>query len=118
MHKPGVDPDNVRMSDVLCDFCRAEWREELPMVEGHQGSVICGRCAAVAYTRVVLLQESTAPLGYCCTLCLENRKDRAWQSPTHPEAVACERCVRQAASALEKDPDTTWTRPGTAASDD
>ena len=34
MRKPDTDPDNVRMTDVLCDFCLGEWTEETAMVEG------------------------------------------------------------------------------------
>ena len=53
MQRPGVDPDNVQMSDILCDFCRAEWVETLPMVEGHKGSTICGGCLSEAYLALV-----------------------------------------------------------------
>jgi hypothetical protein len=99
------------MSDILCDFCHAEWVEDLPMVEGHHGSVVCGKCLTVAYRSVVQAGVSTAPAGYQCTMCLENRADPAWQSPAYPEAVICKRCINQAAGALSKDPESGWKRP-------
>jgi hypothetical protein len=109
MRKPGTDPDNVRMSDVVCDFCGAEWSDVLPMVEGHQGSCICGGCVTAAYREVVLGGRSTAPAGSTCRLCLEQRKDRAWAGPSG--AVACERCIKQSAGVLSKDKDYGWTKP-------
>ena len=44
MRKPGTNENNVEMTDVLCDFCQREWSEDIPMVEGHQGSCVCGNC--------------------------------------------------------------------------
>jgi hypothetical protein len=111
MRKPGTDPDNVQMSDVLCDFCRAEWTEERPLIEGHQGSIVCGPCLTVAYKQVVLAESDTGPTGYTCTMCLEQREDPAWQSPAYPEAVICRRCIKLAAGALSKDKESGWTRP-------
>ena len=32
MRKPETDENDVRMSDVLCDFCHREWVEEIAMV--------------------------------------------------------------------------------------
>jgi hypothetical protein len=112
MRKPGTDPDNVQMSDVLCDFCHREWTDDLPVMEGHQGSIICGRCLSVSYSDVVLEGHNTAPEGYTCTMCLEQRKDPAWSSPAYPEAVVCKRCIKLAAGTLEKDKDWGWERPG------
>lgn len=119
MQKPGIDPENVQMNDILCDFCRAEWTEKLPMVEGHQGHTICGKCLRVAYMSTVgeggigtpADMVSVAP-GYLCVLCLEHRDDPGWQSPAYPEAVICRRCVKMSAGVLEKDPDFGWKRPG------
>src|SRR6476660_5354210 len=102
MRKPGTDPENVQMSDVLCDFCRREWTDDLPVIEGHQGSIICGHCVAAAYRAILLEKKATAPAGSTCTMCLEPRTDPSWASPTHPEAVACKRCINQAAAALSK----------------
>lgn len=111
MRKPGTDPENVLMSDVLCDFCHTEWTEELPLIEGHQGSIVCGKCVSVAYTQVVLHAQNSARPGYKCTMCLEERPDIAWESPMYPDAIICKRCINLAAGALSKDKSTGWTRP-------
>lgn len=111
MRKPGTDPDNVQMSDVLCDFCHREWTDDLPLIEGHQGSIICGHCTSAAYRTVLLNKQSTAPAGYQCTMCLENRPDAGWQSPDFPPAAICKRCINQAAAALSKDKDYNWSKP-------
>lgn len=111
MRREGTDPDNVRMEDVLCDFCRSHWREDVPVVEGHQGSIVCARCLTVAYTRVVVDGDDSGPGGYTCTMCLEQRGDPAWQSPAHPEAVICRRCIKLAAGAMKKDPESDWLPP-------
>ena len=120
MRKPGTDPDNVQMSDVLCDFCRREWTEDVPMIEGHHGSCMCGRCLTVAYTEVVVGPDGAVPGDYTCTMCLEAEADRealnragepGWQSPA-ADAAVCRRCIKLAAGALEKDRDFDWRRPG------
>lgn len=121
MRKPGIDESNVQMSDVLCDFCRRQWTEDVPMIEGHQGSCLCARCLTMAYTEVVVNGAVSAPAGYKCPMCLEEEADRealnrggepGWQSPLHPEAVVCRRCIELAARQLEKDEDHAWQRPG------
>ncbi|MFO0962712.1 MAG: ClpX C4-type zinc finger protein [Phycisphaerales bacterium] len=113
MHRPGCNPDDVQMSDILCDFCEAPWTHELPMVEGHHGACICGGCLAQAYRALVLAAaapaEGTAPQP--CSLCLETRDEPAWTSPRRAQAIACRRCVRQSAAVLAKDPDSGWRRP-------
>jgi len=111
MRKPGTDEDNVQMSDVLCDFCHAEWTEDVPVIEGHQGSIICGKCLTVAFTQVVLHAADTGRPGYKCVMCLEHREDVAWESPVYPEATICKRCINLAAGSMSKDPDTGWKRP-------
>lgn len=111
MQRPGTDPNDVQMSDILCDFCRAPWVEDLPMVEGHQGSVVCGKCLTVAYRAVVQGGINTVGPGYTCTMCLEQRPDIAWASPVYPEAVICKRCINLAAGTLSKDKESGWTRP-------
>jgi hypothetical protein len=111
MRKPGTDEENVQMSDVLCDFCHSEWTEDMPLIEGHHGSCVCGRCLTVAYAEVVLHDANSGPSGYKCTLCLEERADPAWQSPAYPEAVICRRCIKLAAGALHKDKDFNWRKP-------
>ena len=122
MRKPDTDPDSVEMSDVLCDFCHREWTEDIPMVEGHQGSCICGQCLTVAYHEVLVTR--TAPSGkYTCTMCLEKPDDRdaegrpdepGWQSPACEDAAICRRCIKRASGTLHKDPDFNWRKPDAA----
>lgn len=117
MYRPGTDESNVQMTDVLCDFCHRPWREDLPLVEGHRGAVICGDCLADAYRALALKSEPSAPTGSTCILCLEQRPDPLWArpaGPAHPAhalAVACLRCVKQAAAILAKDKDFGWAKP-------
>jgi len=120
MRREGTDESNVEMSDVLCDFCHAEWTEDLPMVEGHRGACICGKCLTVAY-REVMVEKSGETGDYTCTLCRESAEDRAaldragepgWRSPMYPEAAACRRCLKRSAGVLHKDPDFDWRKPG------
>ena len=70
MHRPGADPEAILPSDILCDFCTRPWSDDIPLVEGHQGSCICGKCLATAWqavidagvlTQVVRLLEHKAP---------------------------------------------------------
>ena len=96
-----------------CDFCRQEFAED-PMVEGHQGSLICLKCLNTAYTDVVLAGGGREHVGGKCTMCLENREQPQWESPAYPEAHICLRCMKQAATRLEKDPELGWKRPGAA----
>jgi hypothetical protein len=121
MRKPGTDEDNVQMSDVLCDFCHREWTEDLPMVEGHQGAVICGNCLTIAYDEVVNRSEGTDE-PYTCVLCREGPEDRAamdrvgepgWLSPVSDGAAACRRCLKRSAGVLHTDPDWSWRKPKT-----
>jgi len=120
MRKPGTDENDVRMSDVLCDFCHREWTEDEPMIEGHQGSCICGKCLTLAYADVVVRGVNTAPEEYRCPMCLERAADRAalgraaepgWRSARVPDAVLCRRCIKLAAGALHKDNDFGWRKP-------
>ena len=111
MRKPETDPDNVRMSDVLCDFCLCEWTEEIAMVEGHHGSCICGSCLRSGWEHVVVSGLDDAIEGWKCTMCLENRSDPCFKSPMREEARVCRRCIRLSAQALRKD-DTDWDAPG------
>lgn len=120
MRKPGIDERNVQMSDVLCDFCHREWTEEEPMIEGHQGSCICGRCLSVAYAAMVRGGDESVEGGYRCAMCLEREEDRetlsragepGWQSPAYPEAAVCRRCIELAAKALARDRTFKWSPP-------
>ncbi len=118
MRQPGTNEQNVEMSDVLCDFCHREWTEDVPMVEGHHGSCVCGRCVTVAYTAVVLNGTDTAGDAYECPMCLEGSADRdamgregepGWQGPF--ETVICRRCIELAVQSLGKDKDSGWKKP-------
>ena len=120
MRKPGTDENNVQMSDVLCDFCHAEWTEDRPMIEGHRGSCICGHCLTIAYSEVVLHGQDPGQGDYACMMCLEGPQDRAavgragepgWRTPAHGDAAICRRCIKQAAGALTKDTESGWKKP-------
>jgi hypothetical protein len=108
MHE--VRPDGTVIASY-CDFCRARFGDAA-MVEGHQGSLICLSCLTVAYAEVALGGGGQEHAGKRCTLCLEERSQAQWESPAAGGARACLRCIRQAATALEKDPETGWRRPG------
>lgn len=101
----------MQVTDFLCDFCGKAWDGAFPLVEGHQGSLICGSCLTVAYTETVHMEMNGAPAGYKCTMCLEERDQRAWQSPVREEGVVCLRCIKQSATRLDKDPDWDWNKP-------
>lgn len=111
MQREGADLSNMLVSDFLCDFCTKAWDGAFPMVEGHQGSLICGNCLTVAYAEIVLLRTDMAPSGATCTMCLEERGDPMWASPVRDEVYACRRCLRQGGTKLEKDPDWEWSKP-------
>jgi len=124
MFKPGTDENDVQMSDVLCDFCERVWTEDVPLIEGHRGRTICGRCLSVGYAALVHDAAPTITGGYTCSLCRESDDDRAamnragepgWHSPLHEEIAACRRCVKQAAVTLERDDAFDWSRPAAAA---
>ncbi len=104
------DPDALVFR---CDFCRSPWSEDLAMVEGHRGSIICGRCLSVAYAELVhLMSGRPAQPGDTCVLCLEEqRADPHWESPGYPGVLACKRCVKQSAGVLHKDRDIAWSKP-------
>lgn len=111
MRDPKADPDAMRMEDFWCDFCRAAWSESLPMVEGHQGSLICGTCLTIAYREVIVAKNTSLEPGAPCVMCLEHRRERNWSGPRSEGRSACERCIRQAAATLEHDGDAQWRRP-------
>ena len=111
MRKPGTDENNVQPSDVLCDYCGGEWGGTLAMIEGHQGSCICGKCLTVAYTEVVMHKLDGSPGGLKCTMCLEVRDEAGWLSPMVEDKLICKRCIKQAAGALHKSKDFDWRKP-------
>lgn len=96
MHRPGTNPEDVRMEDVLCDFCLRPWTEDRPMVEGHRGSCICAECLACA---VATANPERAEAGRC-SLCLEERTECFWR---REQAAICARCAKQASRVLAKD---------------
>lgn len=125
MRNPDADPDNLAMTDFWCDYCRRPWSEDIAMIEGHQGAIICGRCLTLAYAALAVhdapdIPAAANPSGAPrsgdtsrpkCRMCLEHRTDALWRSPVDDEALVCLRCVKQGATALEKDPDFDWKRP-------
>ena len=101
----------MQLTDFLCDFCAREWDGAFPLVEGHEGSLICGDCLRDAYRALVLNGDSEAvEPTVACTLCLEDRES-TWRSPKRHEGVACLRCVKQSAGRLHKDEDWEWCKP-------
>lgn len=122
MHDPSAQGNDF----FKCDFCRQPWSDDRPMVEGHKGSLICGRCLAVAFDELWNRGAGVRPAGVgpdssahdralaTCTLCLELRDEPYWYSPLHPEVGICRRCTKQSAVMLERDPDSGWKRPGKA----
>ncbi|MBM4100828.1 MAG: hypothetical protein FJ256_01010 [Phycisphaerae bacterium] len=111
VRREGTDPNHVRMEDVLCDFCHTPWTLDRPMVEGHHGSCICGNCLRAAWALTVTAQASDRPEAAPtkCTMCLEERTDRLFQSPAFPEAFICLRCVRLASRAVARDQEDAST---------
>jgi hypothetical protein len=106
------DPTAEGNAYFKCDFCRAEWTETLPMVEGHQGSLICIKCLTLAYAEVVNVGEGVRHEDvHNCTMCLSHREEPHWRSPVYDDAVICRWCIERAALMMSKDPDTAWTPP-------
>lgn len=112
MRKQQTNVEDVRMTDILCDFCHREWTDVIPMVEGHQGSCICGKCLDVAWASVIENELDDSIDGWKCTMCLEHRSDPCHRSPMYEEAFICRRCIRLSAQALRKDTDSSWDAPG------
>lgn len=112
MHRPGADMENAGPEDFLCDYCHHHWSDDRPMVEGHRGSLICGKCLTVAYREVVLGGGGVGPSsGAACALCLQTNPTRHWVSPLDENVLACVSCIEKSARMLAKDPDSDWTPP-------
>jgi len=113
MRREGTNLEEVRMEDVLCDYCHSSWTMDRPMIEGHHGSCICGSCLRIAYTAVHLGGNDDSVQGQPskCTMCLEERTEACFESPAYPEAIICLRCIKMAAKALTRDPDSNWKPP-------
>jgi hypothetical protein len=111
MHREGIDDNNVQPEDILCDFCgNTAWANDVPCVEGHQGSIVCGNCLTVAYTELVLAEEG-ASTEETCRMCLEHREDPVWAGAVEPIALICQRCTKMAAAALNKSKTWEWSKP-------
>lgn len=108
---PMHDTDASGSEFFKCDFCRAAWREDLPMVEGHRGSLICGDCLRAAFIAIVLTETGDpAPADQVCAMCLSSPEKSIWRrEPGGPPA--CRRCVNQSARILSKDPEAGWRIP-------
>lgn len=112
MLRPGANPEALVETDFLCNFCGRAWRADVPMIEGHQGNLICGNCVTVAYRELALSPgEQPAAPSPQCTMCLEERNERTWESPVHEGQRICVRCTKQAAGTLVKDKDSNWSKP-------
>lgn len=117
MQRENADPNDMQVSDFLCDFCGRTWNGAFPMVEGHQGSLICGGCLTVAFSETAIAGTDMAPAGATCTMCLEEREDPMWASAAREGAYACRRCLKQGAGRLHTDPDWDWSKPKLADED-
>ena len=81
------------------------------MIEGHKGSLLCMKCLSAAFAAVVHHGAGEDQRGKTCTMCIEERSQVQWESPVVDDKRVCLRCIKQAATALEKDPETGWKRP-------
>ena len=111
MHREGIDQNNVQPEDILCDFCgSAAWASNLPCVEGHRGSIVCGPCLTRAYT-VLVLQNQNVSTSDTCRMCLEDKETQFWRGDVEPNATICTRCVKQSAGVLTKSKHWDWVKP-------
>ena len=86
------DPNATGVDYFICDFCRKPWTDDRPMVEGHQGSLICASCLTLA-----CLSEETAGEGEKCVMCLmmDGIKGQRYESPTHTGTIICDSCIKE-----------------------
>jgi len=89
---------------LCCDFCGEEWDMVKPMIEGHQGSILCLPCLGRAIDEA---NEHDQPIK--CNMCLRDFDpgQKAW---TRNDATVCLDCLQQADRAFDKDEDTDWSR--------
>jgi hypothetical protein len=113
MQRPGIDEHNAQPEDFLCDYCGNRWATDRPMVEGHRGSLICGRCLTLAYLEIIVRSAGqNPPPGETCTMCLQEKVEPHWRTPARePGPIICRWCIEKSARMLEKDRDTEWSRP-------
>lgn len=97
---------------ISCDFTGTDWDEELPMIEGHKGSVLSLGALAMAVEQAAPAKEQ-----FECTMCLRTHQPltKAWRHAdpppnANPKAVICWDCIQQADRSFAQDPDTEWTR--------
>lgn len=114
MHRDGANPADMQPPDFICDFCLTAWDGSFPMVEGHRGSLICGKCLTVAWTEADLHGNAEGLPKRKCTMCLAEKDDPGWESPVS-EAWTCRTCIKRSAGRLHKDPDWDWHKPSAAA---
>ena len=111
MHRKGINVNDVQPEDILCDYCgQSAWSDGDPCIEGHQGSIVCGECLSLAFASLVLNKEGQQ-VELKCRMCLETREGQSWSSEFDNEATICLRCIKQAATALEKSKHWEWSRP-------
>ncbi len=111
MHRSGIDENNVKPEDILCDFCgNTAWANDVPCVEGHQGSIVCGNCLSVAYSELVLAKAGE-PTKEKCRMCLEHRDEPVWNGAIEPIASICRRCTKQSSAVLNKSKQWDWAKP-------
>ena len=108
-----TDPNGILL-ESSCDYCGKRWDPEGAeiMIEGHKGSLICTKCLSAAYAAVVHHDAGAENKGKSCRMCLEERDQPQWESPVHEGTLICLRCIKQGATALEKDEESGWKRPG------
>lgn len=119
MRREGSDENNLAPEDFLCDFCARTWAGDRPMIEGHRGSLVCGKCLAIAFDELWNraagedLPKDLGPEGSLptCAMCLESRAEKHWHSPARDAAWLCKRCTKQSVVMLERDPESGFTRP-------
>ncbi len=97
---------------ISCDFCGVDWDEELQMIEGHQGSVLCLVCLKRALDEA---QPTDEP--FKGTLCLSDKPagTKCWHHPEaqpspglNVDAPLCWDCIRLAAKGFHKDPEVDF----------
>ena len=111
MRREGTDENNLAPEDFLCDFCGNHWADDRPMVEGHRGSLICGKCLSVAYAVVINNNAGElVPEVVTCALCLQHQETPHWKGALD-NAYVCTKCIRQSAAILQKDKETGWKKP-------
>ncbi len=97
---------------LACDFCGTDWDMEIPMIEGHKGSILCLNCLARAID-----EAKDATEGFMCTMCRQDYDaGQKCYAPierpanANPDAVICWDCLQQADRTFARDKDTEWER--------